>query len=113
MFKSSEEDEVNWLELIAIYLAALIVFPLIQLAISREREYAADEFSAKLTCKPEALASALQRIEEWYYTSEKQVIISPSHQHLMIFSPSELFSSHPPTEKRIERLMELKKELKC
>ena len=112
LFKTNEE-EVSWLDILAIYLTALIVFPLIQLAISREREYAADEFSARITCNPDALASALQKIEEYYYTSEVQPVINPSHQHLMIFSPSELFSSHPPTEKRIERLMELKKELNC
>jgi heat shock protein HtpX len=113
----NDEEEVSWWQILLIYLAAMIIIPLIQFAISRQREYLADEFSAKLTCNPDALASALKKIEDWYLSIQEEkdtsLLIKPSHQHLMIFSPSELFSTHPPTEKRIERLMKLKKELRC
>jgi heat shock protein HtpX len=97
----NDEEETSWWQILLVYLAALILVPLIQLAISREREYLADEFSARLTKNPDALASALLKIENYYKEENPNVFIKPSHQHLMIFSPSELFSTHPPTEKRI------------
>jgi len=85
---------------------------LVQLAVSRTREYAADEGGAKLSGKPQSLASALQKIELWNKhrippgaTSKNPVmsslyIINPFKGSLMM----ELFSTHPATEKRIARL---------
>lgn len=82
---------------------------LIQMAISRSREYIADESGAKLSGNPLALASALRKIEGW----SKQVPIhsgSPATAHLFIINPfsggglGKLFSTHPATEERIKRL---------
>jgi len=81
---------------------------LIQMAISRSREYAADETGAHITGNPYALASALQKLEA--YSKRVPLQASPSTAHLFIIQPflgmslASLFSTHPPTAKRIERL---------
>ncbi len=81
---------------------------LIQMAISRSREYAADETGAHITGNPYALASALQKLEA--YSRRVPLQASPSTAHLFIIQPflgmslASLFSTHPPTAKRIERL---------
>jgi len=81
---------------------------LIQMAISRSREYAADETGAHITGNPYALASALQKLEA--YSRRVPLQATPSTAHLFIIQPflgmsfSSLFSTHPPTAKRIERL---------
>ena len=83
---------------------------LIQLWVSRTREYEADASGAHLTGNPYALASALEKIS----TASRQVplIASPSTAHLFIVQPllggdtlASLFSTHPPIKKRIERLI--------
>lgn len=83
---------------------------LIQLWVSRTREYEADASGAHLTGNPYALASALEKIS----TASRQVplIASPSSAHLFIVQPllsgetfANLFSTHPPIRKRIERLI--------
>jgi heat shock protein HtpX len=87
---------------------APIAAMLIQLAISRSREYAADETGAHMTGNPYALASALQKLEA--YSKRVPMQASPSTAHLFIIPPAlgmslaTLFSTHPPTAKRIERL---------
>ena len=82
---------------------------LIQLAVSRSREYGADETGAHWTGNPYALASALAKIEN--YSRRLPLVASPSTAHLFIIQPflggmsfGNLFSTHPPTAKRIERL---------
>ena len=82
---------------------------LIQLAVSRSREYAADETGAHFTGNPYALASALQKLDA--YSKRAPMIASPSTAHLFIIQPlvggdvwANLFSTHPPIYKRIERL---------
>jgi len=81
---------------------------LVQLAVSRTREYSADEGGAKLSGKPQALATALQKIEA--YTRRKPSQKNPALASLYIINPfhgsfvAELFSTHPKTEKRIARL---------
>lgn len=94
-------------------LLALILVPLaavmIRLAVSRTREYGADEEGARISGKPLALAGALRRLEE-YSRSERMVHGNPSTSNLFIVNPFrgssllELFSTHPSTEKRIQRL---------
>jgi heat shock protein HtpX len=83
---------------------------LIQLWVSRTREYEADASGAHLTGNPYALASALEKIS----MASKQVplLASPSSAHLFIIQPllagdmlAGLFSTHPPIRKRIERLI--------
>ncbi len=90
----------------------LIVAPiaamLIQLAVSRSREYQADATGAHLTGNPYALASALQKLDA--YSRRVPMAASPSTAHLFIVQPllgmnfGNLFSTHPPIAKRIERL---------
>jgi len=82
---------------------------LIQLAVSRSREYGADDTGAHWTGNPYALASALAKIES--YSRRLPLVASPSTAHLFIIQPflggmsfGNLFSTHPPTAKRIERL---------
>jgi heat shock protein HtpX len=95
-------------------LAMMIVAPLaallIQLAISRSREYEADHTGAEITGNPQGLARALDKIDKWAKRIPLQA--SPSMAHMFIIQPltagtlfSSLFSTHPPTRKRIERLI--------
>ena len=93
-------------------LAMMILAPLaallIQLAVSRSREYQADETGAHLTGNPYALASALGKLDA--YSRRVPMQASPSTAHLFIIQPllgvnvGNLFSTHPPIAKRIERL---------
>jgi len=97
-------------------LVMMIVFPiaamLIQMAISRSREYAADEGGARLHGNPHALANALRKLHKG-----AQVIpmhATPATSHMMIVNPfsggalMKLFSTHPPVEERIARLESLR-----
>ena len=89
---------------------APIAAMLIQLAVSRSREYEADATGAKITGNPYALASALEKLEA--YSKSVPMTASPASAHLFIIAPllggggfGNLFSTHPPTAKRIERLI--------
>src|SRR5579884_1565513 len=81
---------------------------LIQLWVSRTREYEADATGAHITHNPYALARALQKIDA--YSKRVPLVASPSTAHLFIVQPlmgmdfGNLFSTHPPIYKRIERL---------
>jgi heat shock protein HtpX len=81
---------------------------LIQLAVSRSREYQADESGAHYTGNPYALASALAKLDA--YSKRVPLPATPSTAHLFIVQPflrtglGSLFSTHPPIAKRIERL---------
>ena len=90
-------------------IVAPIAAALIQLAVSRSREYGADDTGAQWTGNPYALASALAKIDA--YSRRMPLVASPSTAHLFIIQPflggmsfGNLFSTHPPTAKRIERL---------
>ncbi|HWZ79972.1 MAG TPA: zinc metalloprotease HtpX [Candidatus Sulfotelmatobacter sp.] len=92
-------------------IVAPIAATLIQLAVSRSREYEADATGAHLTGNPYALASALRKIDA--YARRIPLQANPSTAHLFIIQPflgvnagmfANLFSTHPPIEKRIERL---------
>jgi heat shock protein HtpX len=94
--------------LLMIFLAPFAAL-LIQLAVSRSREYGADDTGAHWTGNPYALASALAKIES--YSKRLPLVASPSTAHLFIIQPflggmsfGNLFSTHPPTAQRIERL---------
>jgi heat shock protein HtpX len=90
-------------------IVAPIAASLIQLAISRSREFMADERGAHSTGNPLALANALRKIETW---SQRVPMTagSPATAHLFIINPfsggglANLFRTHPSTEARIERL---------
>jgi heat shock protein HtpX len=89
---------------------APIAATLIQLAVSRSREYEADATGAHMTGNPYALASALQKLDA--YSKRLPMGATPSTAHLFIVQPlisgasfANLFSTHPPIAKRIERLV--------
>lgn len=91
-------------------LLAPLAAMLIQLWVSRTREYEADASGAHLTGNPYALASALEKIE--MASKRVPLIASPSSAHLFIMQPllsgstfANMFSTHPPIKKRIERLI--------
>jgi heat shock protein HtpX len=89
-------------------IVAPIAASLIQLAVSRSREYQADATGAHFTGNPYALASALQKLDA--YSRRMPMQATPSTAHLFIIQPllgmnfGNLFSTHPPIAKRIERL---------
>jgi heat shock protein HtpX len=110
-----EEGSSNPLTgLLGIILAPLAA-TLIQMAISRSREFAADEHGARLSGDPLALASALRKIEGW---SQRIPMTagSPATAHLFIINPFSggglvrLFSTHPPTEERVARLQAMARQ---
>jgi len=89
-------------------LVAPIAATLIQLAISRTREFEADAAGAAISGSPLALASALRKIEAW--KQQLPLVANPAMANLYIINPLDgggivrLFSTHPPTEERIARL---------
>jgi heat shock protein HtpX len=99
--------------LLTVVLAPLAA-TVIQLAISRTREFSADAGSARLTGNPRALARALQRLE----TTARQLPLdaNPAFEPLLIINPisgkflGNLFSSHPSTEARVEQLLKLEQQ---
>jgi heat shock protein HtpX len=104
------ERGANPLALLLMALLAPVAAGLIQAAISRQREFAADRGGADLAGTPTGLVSALRRIE----SAVKQVPLdaNPATEHMFIMRPfsgeglMSLFSSHPPTEARVKALME-------
>lgn len=110
-FGGGDRRNANPLAMIAMALLAPFAASLIQMAISRTREYDADEDGAQLTGDPLALASALRKIE----SGVKQIPLPQDQRlvnasHLMIANPfrggaiSKLFATHPPMRDRIMRL---------
>ncbi len=114
IFGASQEDE-NPIASILMMILAPIAAMLIQMAISRSREYAADKAGAELCGNPEWLASALEKLET---LNQKTVNTSaqthPATAHLFIINPlkgekvAELFATHPVTAERIRRLRQMR-----
>jgi heat shock protein HtpX len=103
-----DRDRGGGLGALLMLILAPIAAMLIQLAVSRSREYQADATGAHITGNPYALASALQKLDA--YSRRVPMQATPSTAHLFIIQPllgmnlAGLFSTHPPTAKRIERL---------
>ena len=95
---------------LAMMILAPLAATLIQLAVSRSREYEADHTGAEITGNPMGLARALDKIDKW--SKQIPLRVAPSMAHLYCAQPltttqvfSSLFSTHPPIPKRIERLI--------
>jgi heat shock protein HtpX len=113
-FGGRDDDQRNPLVALLVLILAPIAAVLIQLAISRGREYEADRGGAGISGDPEALADALAKMERY----AKGLPLPPAEQHpataqMMIVNPlhdgglAGLFSTHPPIEERIRRLLAL------
>lgn len=104
------------------WILAPIAAAVIQLAVSRSREYQADESGALLSHDPEALAGALRKLDAAAKQVPVPASVSPAQAHLFIVNPfqgrgagrslANLFSTHPPTAERIARLEEIRRELR-
>jgi heat shock protein HtpX len=105
-----DDDDGNPLAALLMLILAPIAALLIQMAISRSREFGADSSGARLTADPLALASALRKIEA-YARGTPPATTNPSTAHLFISNPfkggagvANLFSTHPSTAERVDRL---------
>ena len=104
-----DRDRGGGFAAILMMILAPIAALLIQMAVSRSREYEADHTGADTTGNPYALARALQKLDAW--SKRRPLVATPSTAHLFIVAPliggdtlANLFSTHPPIAKRIERL---------
>ena len=114
-FGGDNDSPLGLIASIAMVLLAPIAASLIQLAVSRQREYAADATGAQICNNPESLASALLRLEEGAKAIPMQV--NQAAEPLYIVKPfsgggiSKLFSTHPPIEERVRRLRQMRPSL--
>jgi heat shock protein HtpX len=101
----------NVIGLLVMVIVAPLAAMLVQMAISRSREYAADETGAKICGRPLSLASALRKLAKG--VERRPLEANPATAHMFIVSPlsgrsfAHLFSTHPPVEERIARLEQL------
>ena len=112
--RSSDDDRGGIIGLIVTAIIAPIAAALIQMAISRSREYSADEGGAEICGNPNYLASALEKIEYYAVHGAQLPEATPATAHMCIINPltgrdisfKSLFSTHPDTQERIARLRE-------
>lgn len=115
----NRENRPNPIVMIVLAIILPLAASVIQMAISRNREYMADEGSARLTAHPEWLQSALAKLSN-YNAQGMLHEATPESAHMFIVNPfsgknisfASLFSTHPSTEDRIARLEELKFEIR-
>ncbi len=106
-----DEDGGGFIELIIMSIIAPVAAMLIQMAISRSREYLADSTAAKLTGNPNGLSSALEKLGG--YSKQIPMDANANTAHMFIVNPlsgksmMNLFSTHPPIEERVARLRRL------
>ena len=107
MFFGVDDDAPPWAMAAGLVLAILapISARMVQLAMSRKREYLADASGAEMTRYPEGLASALEKIQS---QKDSKMDVNKAVSHLYFSNPfknkASFFSTHPPLEKRVERL---------
>ncbi len=121
---SDDEGGGNIFGLLLAWILAPIAALLIQMAVTRSREYQADESGAFLSRDPDALASALLKLEQASRKVPPLATVSPAEAHMFIVNPmnalqargaggiTSLFRTHPPTEARVERLRAIASELR-
>lgn len=116
LFMGGERRQSGGLIFLPLLLLAPIAAMLIQLAITRTREFAADRMGAIISKRPLALASALEKISK--VSKQHPIVGNDATAHLFIVNPFKgdalmnLFSTHPPVEARVSKLREIAKELK-
>lgn len=110
--RGNDDEDGGGISSLLLLILAPIAATLLQMAVSRSREFLADEGGAKISGNPLALASALQKIS----TANQIKPVShagPASAHMFIVNPlhgggvAKLFSTHPPVQERIERLQQL------
>jgi heat shock protein HtpX len=113
---TDRENNVNPLALLITWIVAPIAAILVQMAISRNREYAADKEAAKITGRPVGLANALRKLEshsKYLRQTRNSPQPNPSLSHMYIANPlssssfAGMFSTHPPIAERISRLEQM------
>ena len=114
--RGSEGRPNNPIASLLVAILAPIAASLIQMSISRAREYEADRGGAEISADPEALAHALQKIHNYAQGIPFRAVEQhPETAQMMILNPlsagglAQLFSTHPPTEERVGRLMAMAK----
>lgn len=114
-FGGDDESPLSLVASLALVLLAPIAATIIQLAISRQREYSADATGAEISGNPESLASALLRLEEG--TKALPMQVNQATECLYIVKPFSgrgivsLFSTHPPIDERVRRLRQMRPAL--
>lgn len=109
--RSDDEEGGNPVAMLVTMLVAPLAASLIQLAISRSREYIADATGAEICGRPQSLASALNKLAN--YNAQRPMDVNPASAQMYIVNPlsggsiAGLFSTHPPMEERIRRLMSM------
>ncbi len=104
----SDDEGGNPLAALIMIIVAPLSAALIQMAISRSREYLADAAGAKICGQPQALAAALGKLTA--YNRQAPMQVNPASAQMYIVNPlggrlANLFSTHPPVEERVRRLM--------
>jgi heat shock protein HtpX len=111
-FGGDSDSPLGLIGVLALWLLAPIAAAIMQMAISRQREYSADATGAEICGNPESLASALLRLEEGAKAIPMQV--NQASEPLYIVKPfsgggiASLFSTHPPIEERVRRLRQMR-----
>jgi heat shock protein HtpX len=109
--RGSNREEGNPLVALLMIILAPIAALIIQMWISRTREYNADSYGAELSGDPQSLANALRRLE--HFNKQIPMQVNPTREGMFIITPfsgrtaMKLFSTHPPIEERIRRLEEM------
>ncbi|MEW6066400.1 protease [Desulforamulus profundi] len=107
-----DDEEGGGIGALVLAMIAPIAATIVQLAISRSREYGADELGARIAGKPDGLANALLKLERAAHHIPMQV--NPAASHMFITNPLsgrsvvKLFSTHPPIQDRVQRLRQMR-----
>jgi heat shock protein HtpX len=116
-FGNDNNSPLGLVGALAMVLLAPLAAAIIQMAVSRQREYAADAGGAAISGNPESLASALLRMEQGAENIPMKGHVSEASEPLYIVKPfkakgmASLFSTHPPIDERVERLRQMRPSL--